>query len=865
VRESSVLNHWCLYRVKGRFTYQSLPLAQSTITTMDSELARPAATSLPPPPPAPEAVSTVDAVNPPVGDNPGGAATTSYAVPRAIESLESFLSRPQLITSMSFPLTPAAAIASIKPLSAFLTNTVISNKLQYLKNIRATVCVRLEMPVTPHYYGEAFAALVPTFLSACNTTLYQARLYQMRPGGIFNANTGNPLVLRLPHFGRYAKWPTNNTGFTDTFCTLYLGGLSALGRDDGVAVGTPLFNVYVWLEDVELMDATPYTTYAGTHPTAHALPATKKETSPGVISSVASAVSSVARKMVPILPIGGVVADVADFVGGVASFFGYSRPNQPNQFEFVRSRYPYFSQGVGRDSSAVLALDPAAAREINPGIGGYSDEDPLAFEFFTRQWGFLGSVTYATTTAPDTLLASVPVTPFLADNTTFVLTPCAMPCLATERWVGSIEFRITVAATPFHRGKLLVGYIPSVSTVTQPTIATMMNTTHCCIVDVTQSTDIVVRCGFSNEFYTKTCYATSGSLDGTHFGNPTQGGIYGVLSASMQTTTSLIGTNGQLVIIAFDSLSATAAGSLSINVWARGGPDLQFGGAASTTGVTYVTLGGPAAPATDFEQQVGQIDDQPSVCHMGGALVQPGVMRRLWGEEILSFRTILKRSQPLYTMSPSTTALTAANYQTVLWPLPGGPLVTKSVVSSPWGAVSTNTGWVVPAPSVLSLLSSCFHGWAGGMNFKILPHPIVPTTAQWLVTAADATDEQSTTGNYLVSVASQTCASAATATSAAATLMKFAQGAEINSGTNPVEYATLYNSQSAYSRTTAMTNATTAPIGANVSYRVSNSTVIPVIDVVGSVGEDFNFYFFMGCPAVGASTQTLKSGFTDAT
>jgi hypothetical protein len=886
---------------------------------MSGEPIRPAASDNGPPVAAPDSTVLVDAVNTPVGDHTTAALSIPLAQPRAIESLEEFLKRPQLITTVSFPLTLATAIATLNPLTSFFANTVIANKLAYLKHWRGTLCVRAEMPVNPHFYGEAFFALVPTLVAANGTTLWRERVYQMRPGGIFNANTGNPVILRLPFVFPVPKVQILSTTDTNAFATLYVAPLSPLGRDDAVAVGTPSFNIYVWLEDTELLDATPYLTVGGPKqkpksrtdpsilagmnrdfqrqlgtiqaqqqfsggagtpplPPKNPVPPSKKETSPGLLSSAASAVSHGLRTYLPMLPGANLAAGIADMAGSVASFFGYSRPNQPQELTFMKPRsVSFLASGIGQDSNTVLALDPAASRDVNVGSGNLIEEDMLAFEFWTRQWGWIYDALYQTTSTSGTLLCAIPVTPMIA-STNLVPVPGAMPCLIASRWVGSMEYRVTISATPFHRGKLLLAYIPSVATVTQPTIATLMNTCHTCVVDVTQSTDVCVRVGWSQPGMVATMAVTNGGAFGVLPGNNnTQGGGYFVNASNiMATTGALLGCNGQLILVVFDALSATAAGSLIVNIWARPGPDMQFGGANGSTASSYITTGGPAAPATDFEQQAPQLDDEQDVCHMGGDLVAPGIHRRLNGEELLSFRPFLKRPFAWCSMSPSATNWNGSQCDSIQWPMYQYPPVYHTATyGQPWAANAPNTGFVRLMPNIFSTLESCFAGMGGSMTHKLFNYAAFPyqniAPLRWLVSACDGDDPlfSGTGGTQPPTVLrfSSNLNTTVNINGVNAAMGRVSAGLEFAAGEVPLEITVPHLSNQFYTPPQDSAATHWGTLGFLVTWITwTANLIVPGVTQMSAIGEDFNFVYFLGCPALAIPLYTpLGYGYSAST
>lgn len=818
--------------------------------------------------------SHIEVPNPSVGEQGRSAPAVSVARPRIEDDLDAVLSRPVFISSVNFPLTMASPPAvSTGILSSFLSNAAVAARLSYVRHFKATVCVRLEMPANPHMYGEAHCSLMPVPASG-NANFYASRYYQNPVSGVFNANTGNPVVLKYPYMYQRRKLPTYS-GAADVaaYCQLVVAPLSPLGRDDAVAVGTPAMNIYVWLEDVELSDTTPYLAYG---------PAVAGEPSPGVFSYASNRVAAAARSLVPLVPQMAPVAAAADAAGAVGAWFGWSKPNAPNKADnTLLRRTGFHAQGIGRGQATVLALDPEIVRPLNPGLGTES-EDVLAFEFWARKWGWLGQASYATTTSAGTILAAIPVTPFVMDSTNSVLAPVAMCALASERWIGSMEYRVTIAATPYHRGKLMLAYIPSTLVNSVLTLSQLLTTTHNVVFDVSQAVDVAVTVGWTQNTNCAVVAFSAGVADLAHSNLPDSAGfpLTASYAGSLLGPTYLSETNGQLVLLAFDPLSATAAGSLAVNLWVRGGPDLQFGGSGGSS-VNQAIAYGPAS-AHDFEQAAPQQGDRPRGYWLGGDAIAPGTVAAAWGDENVSFRPLLKRMTPMYAFTPwsttSTSISTAVSALLLKFPLPAYPPVPR--LTQPLNFLSlgsaTNTVNGVYYGNMFGMLQASFAGLGGGMNHHIALEPYAPLGAVNIMAAASQADTMP--GSYAgLGGTSSYPIRFNTGTDrwgdnwpgeVSSTLARWGCGMEwgrvgpnVDGNLTLIEVATKHPSESLYELPSSGAQSVQAPFGFELCLFAPAGAALRGTSLIvsASIGEDFNFYQFVGAPRYGVNPSTYGS------
>lgn len=175
---------------------------------------------------------------------------TTLSAPAVTETLADFLRKPLFVGTVNFPTT--YTITNLTILTSYLGLIPVATRLAFFRHMRATVCMRVEMPVNAHYFGEVHCSLTPP-ISSTNGTFNTDRMYQIEPSAVFNANTGAPVTVKYKYFWHDPKLSLQNSDST-IYCQANFSTLTPLSRDDGVALGTPALNIFCWLEDVELFE-----------------------------------------------------------------------------------------------------------------------------------------------------------------------------------------------------------------------------------------------------------------------------------------------------------------------------------------------------------------------------------------------------------------------------------------------------------------------------------------------------------------------------------------------------------------------------------------------------------------------------------
>jgi len=309
----------------------------------------------------------------------------------------------------------------------------------------------------------------------------------------------------------------------------------------------------------------------------------------------------------------------------------------------------------------------------------------------------------------------------------------------------------------------------------------------------------------------------------------------------------------------FDPLTCTAAGSVVVNIWARAGPDMQVSGANSINSPSWVVAAGPET-ADDFSQEVVQLDDQPGVCPMGGPLVPAGVGRRFWGEEVLSLRTVLRRPFPTLSLWPMNNV--PAGHVFLQFPLPMYPPVARGTSGQAWSSTA-NTAISNYPSHIFGILAASFFGMGGGMCSKLV-NEVGNNNHCFVVAAAETNPSPNPTLATPGWVKQTTAIGGGIQPPFNAMYMRGASGIEslFYSAANAlspvsVEYTTLHSDQRIFVPPVDGAGTSLGGYGVVLTVDINSTTGMPNLVVLSSIAEDFNFFGFVGLPAI-AWTSTAN-------
>jgi hypothetical protein len=409
-----------------------------------------------------------------------------------MHSIKDILSRPVLIKQGEFIRTPSSAESGgfkFKFPDIILQKSPnVVDKLNYFAYFRANVCVRLLINATPFMSGRYWMFFAP-FDSTCNRRAMAKLGNEFNPGtDIFFPNitgypgveidlaSNSPAQIKIPYCAPLSHYNLVSTRGSMGECFIVPLNLIKDGAASVPAGSGASYSVYAWFEDIDL--AMP-TSAAVTVPTLDSLPRAQigSEESATVskpISEVAANVATTARTMnnVPVFgPAARVVDWVSTAVSGAASTFGWNKPTDMAKLEsFAPIPAKGYTNANGVDNSVKLSAMPDNGLTYSDSVFS-SKVDEMDIAYIAKKSSiFADNVQWSLSSQPTSILFQFPVAPGILQakyigNPPNILYPSTLAYLASmfSYWRGGLTYRLTVAKTAFHTGRLRITYHAGIS------------------------------------------------------------------------------------------------------------------------------------------------------------------------------------------------------------------------------------------------------------------------------------------------------------------------------------------------------------------------------------------------------------------
>ena len=517
--------------------------------------------------------------------------------------------------------------------------------------------------------------------------------YSQRPHAWISAQTSKGAEMVLPFF-----WPRNwlRVGKAQDFIDmgqLDLINYTALQSANG-ATGSATVTLYAWMEDVTLSGSTL------------GLAAQSKERDEygtGPISAPATAIAKAAGALsnAPVIGPYATATEVgAKAVARIAKMFGYTnvpvldetKPYRPSPFP--RMAAPDIGYPVDK-----LTLDCKNELSVDPKILGLDGKDELDIVNFASRESYLTTATWSTTNNQDDILFSSKVTPLMynttgsATNNFLDLTPMGLLSGMFNSWRGDINFTFRVIASPYHKGRLIIGFDPA-GTATSNIINTpsMTSAIYTEIIDIEETNEVTIRVPYQQAlaYLDTNAYGTAYSLASRPWST----------SASPTFVAPTDDSNGTLVMRVLTGLTApTSASSVSILVSVAAADNFEFASPCAW----------PVRTSTFVAQS------QEMVVGMTTPVSDDRRERVVFGEKFRSLRPLLRRNNYVGTsafVNANTSPPFVAYYNFHKLPPyygydPTGENVATAIAgggASPFNFVNNNP---------VNLLAPCFVGYRG--------------------------------------------------------------------------------------------------------------------------------------------------------
>lgn len=405
-----------------------------------------------------------------------------------LQDLRDYLARPRLISSAAFTVVRGLQV-SHKIDSSFIASSFpdFFVRLSGVYGVRFSLRFRLIVNSTPFHAGLACMCFqhgscangttFPRFSLACSSTDV--------PHVRTSYSDGASVELLVPMILSSDVWPLSSPL---SFGTLALHNLVNNIVPTGTTAAT--YTLYVGMEDISLFGAMPQATSVVTLQSgANAESDAALVPVSAAVAHASSTLSMFSRAVPSLRGFTQPLSWMTSILAGSLKAFGFSKP--PVLGPPARTvKFSSVAEFNVDEPSQVLTLGPLASQRLAiDSTLGCTDIDEMALAYvlarpsqiFCGYWGTnyaQYSVVYATqvsplcfwyrTTATSAGTGNLPLPDFL--------NPGAVPLKATfkpsnilyfasmfRQWRGCVSFRITIAKTPYHTGKLLATFIPAAS------------------------------------------------------------------------------------------------------------------------------------------------------------------------------------------------------------------------------------------------------------------------------------------------------------------------------------------------------------------------------------------------------------------
>lgn len=558
-------------------------------------------------------------------------------------SLDEFFSRPLRIRTEEWGVNTQLGVA-FNPWKLYFQNPRVINRISNYKLLQADLCVKVTINGNAFHYGRAILSYVPlptldnmssfrAFIDVDNVGASQRPHLYIDPTN----SQGGEMCLPFFFFKNALDVPSadwNEMG------TLTLNTLTPLKHANG-AVDTVTVNVFAWAENVKF--AIPTQIEPG------AIVPQADEYGKGPISRPSSIVASLAAKMANVPAIGPFMRATeigASAIAGISSLFGYSRPVMLSKSQF--KPHPKGDMAVTDIEDDIPKLSVTAKQElsVDPRTVGLSNVDEMCINYVASRESYLVGFPWPVTTATETLLWNCVVDPAVHRifNDEYHFPASCFASMPFDNWRGTMDFRFQVVCSKYHKGRLKVVYDPSGN----PSGAAEYNTAYTTIVDISDTTDFTISCGWGQA----TSYRERIPL-GTN-----EADMHNVVPLTYNSPALRYG-NGTIAVYVVNELTVpntTIDNDIEINVFVKMCDDFEV---ASPDGneVNQLRL----TPIPQAEEVVPQAEDVPNdgdeADRMDSAPMATTPVNQMaphipltdytnhihYGESIRSFRQLLKR------------------------------------------------------------------------------------------------------------------------------------------------------------------------------------------------------------------------------
>lgn len=623
------------------------------------------------------------------------------------QDLSGYLKRPILVHSFTWTEAMADGVqGSFNPWANFLSNGSVKEKLSGFGLVRGNLHVKFTVNGSPFYYGGMMANYTPlsgyrtdTISSLTNLALVQ---HSQKPHVWLNVQNTSTATMVLPFLYPYPFMETNLGNFNDMGRIDFVCFVP-LKSANGVTGSAVDIQAFIWMEDVELSG-----------PTNQPVAQSDIEYLPnGQISGPASAVAEAAGSLssVPIIgPYAKATSDIANTVGKVASFFGFT--NVPNVRDVEPMRQIPFELSSTAISAPVSKLSLQPKQEIALGAKqhGGGDEDELTISRFAGRQSFLVGSLWSTTAVPGDILFTSFASPLInqGDATAgqIVLPPVGYLSQLFQYWRGSLKFTFKMIRSKYHRGRIQIAWDRSANNLNKGAVLSNMNT-FSTVLDLDEADEITVVVPYMQNrqfLQTSLMQGSNNRLWST--------------SATPPNFSLADYANGIINVRVLNRLTAPEQSSdVTMLVFVSAGDDIEFAAPRTAGGLTSATSMRTLSSLTTAVAQSDIVyeEQEMPVEHVPTPTSTP-VYQEVFGEKVASVRELMHRSSLAKTYCFGTAGATGSiRYVFPIKHLPPSPGVWNNGNETFTVGGNSQFGNICPQ-HILPLIVACFVGYKGSVN-----------------------------------------------------------------------------------------------------------------------------------------------------
>nr|ULF99827.1 MAG: hypothetical protein [Aparavirus sp.] len=541
-------------------------------------------------------------------------------------SLASILGRPVQVHEGLFQDTVITPTELEFPEVMYSTAPNLVDKLNYFTFLRAKLNVRLVFNATPFQQGRYWMCYSP-YDSQCNRghTGYAQNLTGY-PGVEIDLATGQPAEMTVPFM-----CPMSHFRLTDgegRFGKVIIAPIVEL--HSGTTPDTVPFTVFAWFSDVDLVFPTKdvvdtLEAQVGDEEAKHAGPLE-------VISGGVASIAESASKIPTLAAIASPVGWVARVVQGAASMLGLNKEtSKAARTHVVNEPGQGYTHADGLDDSTTVGLQQDTGLVTNFDIFGLEKDEMSVETIKAKMCAVRGTaqvqlIPWTTADLPHTTIFSWQNSPSCCQIVDLGnIAPTTLNYLASmfQYWRGGIKYRVTVAKTAFHTGRLRISYVPAKSGVVTPN-TDEVESCYNWILDLSKTSELSFEVPYANNVpWCKMWFYGEGDA-GWNNQNRTGTLLFEVLTP-------------------LKSANASVSDQVQLTLWHAGGEDMAF--AVPQFGNLY--------PITDVGLEAQIFNESENTGNEGESSRQ-----KMWsspnmdmlspeenciGDKVLNLRTIIKR------------------------------------------------------------------------------------------------------------------------------------------------------------------------------------------------------------------------------